>query len=119
LRSKTISKIQPREGATNTSSVFPRRSLAREQAASAANVALPYRQAWRILDVLQEAKLTVRYIHWRDGDDFLGYFEDYPDYITQGTSEEDLQSHLLDLYRDLTSGELPYVRKADLLIIPA
>jgi hypothetical protein len=48
---------------------------------------------------------------------YLGYLEDYPDYMTQGESEEDLKEHLLDLYRDLASGELPYVKKIDELVI--
>ena len=47
-----------------------------------------------------------RYIYWPDGAHWLGYFEEYPDYMTQGESLEDLQEHLKDLYRDLTSGGL-------------
>lgn len=54
---------------------------------------------------------TARYVHWQDGEMWLGYFEDFPDYLTQGESLEDLQVHLRDLYRDLTSGEIPGVRR--------
>ena len=54
---------------------------------------------------------TARYIYWRDGNHWLGYFEEYPDYQTQGESLEDLQDHLKDLFRDLTSGEIPGVRR--------
>lgn len=54
---------------------------------------------------------TARYVHWQDGEMWLGYFEDFPDYLTQGGSLEDLQVHLRDLYRDLTSGEIPGVRR--------
>ena len=61
---------------------------------------------------------TARYIYWRDGDHWLGYFEDYPEYRTQGESLEDLQEHLKDLYRDLTSGEIPGIRRAGELILP-
>lgn len=61
--------------------------------------------------------MTLRYVHWQDGSDFLGYLQDYPDYITQGETEDDLKEHLLDLYRDLTSGELPYIKKVDELVI--
>jgi len=50
---------------------------------------------------------------------FLGYLQDYPDYVTQGETEADLKEHLLDLYRDLTSGELPYVKKVDELVVTA
>ena len=33
---------------------------------------------------------------------WLGYFEEFPDYLTQGENLEDLQEHLKDLYSDLT-----------------
>lgn len=52
-----------------------------------------------------------RYIYWQDGAQWLGYFEEYPDYMTQGESLDDLQAHLKDLYRDLTSGDIPGVRR--------
>jgi predicted RNase H-like HicB family nuclease len=55
---------------------------------------------------------TARYVYWQDGVHWLGYFEDYPDYRTQGESLEELQAHLRDLFRDLTSGEIPGVRRA-------
>jgi hypothetical protein len=54
---------------------------------------------------------TARYIYWRNGNHWLGYFEEYPDYQTQGESLEDLQEHLKDLYRDLTGGEVPGIRR--------
>ncbi|HUI78378.1 MAG TPA: hypothetical protein VLY24_10685 [Bryobacteraceae bacterium] len=54
---------------------------------------------------------TARYVYWRDGNHWLGYFEEYPDYQSQGESLEDLQDHLKDLFRDLTSGEIPGVRR--------
>jgi predicted RNase H-like HicB family nuclease len=54
---------------------------------------------------------TARYVYWRDGDHWLGYFEEYPDYRIQGESLEDLQDHLKDLFSDLTSGEIPGVRR--------
>jgi hypothetical protein len=53
----------------------------------------------------------LRYVYWQDGNFWLGYFEEYPDYATQGESLEDLQDHLRDLYRDLTSGGIPGIRK--------
>lgn len=54
---------------------------------------------------------TKRFIYWQDGQHWLGYFEDFPDYWTQGESLEDLKTHLGDLYRDLTSGEIPGIRR--------
>jgi predicted RNase H-like HicB family nuclease len=41
---------------------------------------------------------------------WLGYFERFPDYLTQGESLSDLEENLRDLYRDLTSGEIPGIR---------
>ncbi|MEX2260376.1 MAG: hypothetical protein WD696_00415 [Bryobacteraceae bacterium] len=61
---------------------------------------------------------TARYVYWQDGDHWLGYFEDYPDYITQGEALEDLQENLKDLFRDLTSGEIPGVRRVAELSVP-
>ena len=42
---------------------------------------------------------------------WLGYLDQYPDYMTQGTSLEDLKEHLLDLYKDLSSGVIPNARQ--------
>lgn len=54
---------------------------------------------------------TQRFVYWKDGDHLLGYFEDFPDYWTQGESLEDLKVQLADLYKDLTSGEIPGIRQ--------
>jgi hypothetical protein len=51
-----------------------------------------------------------RYVRWQDGDVWLGYFEEFPDYITQAESLSELEDNLRDLYRDLRSGEIPRVR---------
>jgi len=42
---------------------------------------------------------------------WLGYLDQYPDYMTQGTSLEDLKEHLADLYNDLSPGVIPGVRQ--------
>ena len=54
---------------------------------------------------------TARYIHWQDGNLWLGYFEAFPDYITQGESLVELETNLRDLYSDLTSGQIPGIRR--------
>ena len=54
---------------------------------------------------------TAKYVYWQDADHWLGYFEEYPDYMTQGESLEDLQENLKNLFRDLTSGDIPKVRR--------
>jgi predicted RNase H-like HicB family nuclease len=60
---------------------------------------------------------AARYVYWRDGDQWLGYFEEYPDYVTQGESVEDLQEQLKDLFRDLTGGEIPGIRRVGELLV--
>jgi hypothetical protein len=47
----------------------------------------------------------------------LGYFEDYPDYMTQGKTFEELRENLKDLYEDLASGVDPYIKKVDELVL--
>lgn len=54
---------------------------------------------------------SVKYIYWQDQGQWLGYLQDYPDYWTQGESLEDLEAHLRDLHDDVTSGEIPNIRK--------
>ncbi len=53
----------------------------------------------------------LKYIYWQDDGMWLGYLEEYPDYITQGESIEELQDNLKDIYKELTSGTIPHVRK--------
>ena len=54
---------------------------------------------------------TARYVHWQDGEMWLGYLEAYPDYLTQGESVAELEDNLRDLYHDLTGGQIPGVRR--------
>jgi predicted RNase H-like HicB family nuclease len=53
---------------------------------------------------------TTRYVRWQDGDMWLGYVEEFPDYTTQGQSLSELEDNLRELYRDLRSGEIPGIR---------
>jgi hypothetical protein len=60
---------------------------------------------------------TVKYVSWEEDGAWLGYLQDYPDYWTQGETLEDLKEHLRDLYSDLTSGQIPRIRKVDDLVV--
>ncbi len=51
---------------------------------------------------------TLLYTWWRDGDFYLGFFNSYPDYWTQGESKDELIENLTDLLTDLESGEVPF-----------
>jgi predicted RNase H-like HicB family nuclease len=61
---------------------------------------------------------TVKIVYWQEGEAWLGYLQDYPDYWTQGETLDDLREHLKDLYQDLTSGQLPGIRKVEELVVP-
>ena len=52
-----------------------------------------------------------RYVYWQGEDHWVGYLVEFPDYLTQGDSLEDLSEHLKDLYTDLTGGEIPGIRR--------
>lgn len=54
---------------------------------------------------------TRGFTYWQDGEDWIGFLDEFPDYLTQGASLEDLKQHLLDLHQDLSSGVIPNVRR--------
>ncbi len=60
---------------------------------------------------------TVKIVYWQDSDFWVGHFQDYPDYLTQGETLDELKDNLRDLYRDLMSGEIPGIRKVDELVV--
>jgi len=51
------------------------------------------------------------YVYWQDEGTWLGYLEEFPDYMTQGMSLSELEENLRDIYDDLTSGAVPNVRR--------
>ena len=53
----------------------------------------------------------VTYTYWQHDDMWLGYLEEFPDYWTQGKNLGKLQENLKDLYQELTSGNIPEVRR--------
>ncbi|MGE9293973.1 MAG: type II toxin-antitoxin system HicB family antitoxin [Puniceicoccales bacterium] len=59
----------------------------------------------------------MNYIYWQDGANFIGYLEAYPDYQTQGSTLSELEENLADLHKDLTSGDIPNIRKIGKLVV--
>ncbi|MEI7436017.1 MAG: type II toxin-antitoxin system HicB family antitoxin [bacterium] len=53
---------------------------------------------------------TMKYVYWQDGAMWLGYLEEFPDYMTQGESIGELQENLKDIHEEITSGNIPGVR---------
>ncbi len=52
-----------------------------------------------------------KYVYWEDQGMWVGYLEEYPDYMSQGESLEELKENLKDIFNDLSSGEIPCVRR--------
>ena len=60
---------------------------------------------------------ALRYVYWQDDGMWIGYLDEYPDYWTQGESREELEDHLRDLLKELTSGNIPGVRRVGELLV--
>ena len=59
----------------------------------------------------------VSFTYWQDGKFFIGYLNDYPDYRTQARSKKELTENLKDLLDDIRSGEVPFIRKVEQLLV--
>lgn len=44
-----------------------------------------------------------KYVYWQDDDMWLGYLEEFPDYMTQGEALDELKENLIDIYNELMS----------------
>lgn len=51
-------------------------------------------------DQYTSVELQHEAMYWRDGDFYLGYLKDYPDYQTQGYSKEELINNLKGFLND-------------------
>ena len=54
---------------------------------------------------------TKKFVYYKDGDMWIGWLEEYPDYRTQGESIEELEENLRDIYADLNNDAIPYVHR--------
>ncbi len=59
----------------------------------------------------------VSFTYRRDGKFYLGFFNQYPDYQTQGMTRSELTENLKDLLADIESREVPYIRKVEELLV--
>ena len=59
-----------------------------------------------------------KYVYWQDDGMWLGYLEEYPDYMTQGESMEELEENLRGIYKELGSGNIPSVRRIAEIEVP-
>jgi predicted RNase H-like HicB family nuclease len=61
---------------------------------------------------------SAKIVYWQSSTHWLGYFEEFPDYWTQGETLEELKTMLRSLYLELSDGHLPQVRRhEDLLLV--
>jgi predicted RNase H-like HicB family nuclease len=52
-----------------------------------------------------------KYTYWKEENMYIGYLEEYPDYMTQGETLEELKENLKDIYKEINSGNIPCIRK--------
>ena len=60
---------------------------------------------------------TMPFTFWQADNFFIGFLNAYPDYQTQGLTKEELIENLQDLLVDFESGEVPYIRKVEELLV--
>ncbi len=60
---------------------------------------------------------TLQFVYYQEGDMWVGWLEEYPDYRTQGTSLDELKENLKDLYQDLSTDKIPNARRRGELVI--
>jgi len=50
--------------------------------------------------------MKLNYTYEMDGDFFVGYLDDYPEYPTQGENRKDFEGNLRDIYEMIKNGTL-------------
>jgi len=59
----------------------------------------------------------VKIIYWQETAWWLGYLQDYPDYLTQGETFEELLDNLRDIYQEIMGQNIPTIRHVGELVI--
>ncbi|MDO9104768.1 MAG: type II toxin-antitoxin system HicB family antitoxin [Methylovulum sp.] len=59
----------------------------------------------------------LKYTWWKSDIFYIGYWNEYPDYMTQGLDQEELINNLKSLLEDIRSNEIPYIRKTETLMV--
>ncbi len=57
------------------------------------------------------------FVYYQEGEMWVGWLEEFPDYRTQGETVEELKENLKDIYEELTSGSIPHVRHLGELVV--
>ena len=55
---------------------------------------------------------TVKIVYWQDSEDgmWLGHLDAYPDYMTQGSTLDELKENLKDIFHEIDAKTIPMVR---------
>ena len=53
----------------------------------------------------------IRFVYWQEEEMWIGYLEEYPDYMTQGNTLDELKENLRDIYKEFKEGTIPNVRR--------
>ena len=59
----------------------------------------------------------MKFVYYQEENIWVGWLEDYPDYRSQSTTLDDLKENLKDIYRYLSSRNIPHVRRRGELVI--
>ena len=54
---------------------------------------------------------TRKFVYWQEENMWVGYMEEYPDYMTQGETLDELKENLKDVFKKMSSGTIPHDRK--------
>lgn len=58
-----------------------------------------------------------RFVYYKEDGMYVGYLEEFPDYMTQGETLEELRENLIDIYKDLTGECIPCVHEVAELVV--
>ena len=64
-----------------------------------------------------ENSMKTKFTYYQEDEMWIGWLEEYPDYRTQGESLPELKENLKDIYSELTSGNIPGVRRVGELVV--
>lgn len=53
----------------------------------------------------------IKVTYWQDSKFWLGYLNDFPEYVTQGLTLEELFDNLKDIFNDIKNEQIPGLRK--------
>ena len=53
---------------------------------------------------------SMKFVYYQEDDMWVGWLEEYPDYMSQGKTLDELKENLKDIYEDLNTGKIPHIR---------